>query len=136
MDPRCQSGSIFGIREVESRARIPFPTLISVGREAARRLQHPGEVEEVPCHEGRVAIGELVVDPDPTPILELVPIAGTRARLTDPSGVRLGRDRVPDVLQAVEDVRRAVLDSVFVSRNQASSDSPVEEPLALVVELT
>ena len=47
----------------------------------------------------------------------------------------LRRDRVADVLQAVEDVLRAVLDAVLVAGDQAAGDPAVEEVLALVVEL-
>ena len=42
--------------------------------------------------------------------------------LADPAGVGLRRDRVADVLEAVEDVLRAVLDAVLVAGDEAPAD--------------
>jgi hypothetical protein len=50
------------------------------------------------------------------------------------AGVGLGRDGVAQVLEAVEDVHRAVLDAVLVAGDQAAADPPVVGVLAGVVE--
>src|SRR5262249_31587216 len=55
-------------------------------------------------------------------------------RLADPAGIRLGRDGVSQVLQAVEDVHGAVLDAVLVAGDQAAADPSVIGVLAGVVE--
>src|SRR6185503_10923882 len=52
--------SMFGVREVETAARIPFGTLIAVGGDAARVGDHAGEVQQVPRHERGVAVREVV----------------------------------------------------------------------------
>src|SRR5664279_2366893 len=62
--PRCialGSRSVFGVLEVESRAGVPFLPLVAVGRKTAGALQHPGHMQQVPGHERRVAVGEVVV---------------------------------------------------------------------------
>jgi hypothetical protein len=56
------------------------------------------------------------------------------AGLADPAGVRLRRDRVAQVLEAVEDVHRAVLDAVLVAGDEAAADPAVVGVLAGVVE--
>ena len=55
--------------------------------------------------------------------------------LPDPARVGLRRDRVAEVLQAVEDVHRAVLDAVLVARDQTPRDAAVVGVLAGGVEL-
>ena len=54
--------------------------------------------------------------------------------LADPAGVGLRRDRVAEVLQAVEHVHRAVLDAVLVPGDQAPADPAVVGVLPRVVE--
>jgi hypothetical protein len=54
--------------------------------------------------------------------------------LADPPGVGLRRNRVPQVLQAVEDIHRAVLDTVLVAGDQAAGDPAVVGVLAGLVE--
>ena len=60
---------------------------------------------------------------------------GPWPRLSDPAGVSLRRDRVAEVLEAVEDVHRAVLDAVFVPRDEAPRDSSVVRVLPVGIEL-
>ena len=69
-------------------------------------------------------------------VIEDVPVARSRTRLPDPSGVGMWRDAVADVLEAVEDVGRGVLDAVLVARDQAPTNPAVVQPLTFVVELT
>src|SRR5664279_4058632 len=119
------SRSIFRVLEVETRARVPFFPLVPVGGEAAGVLQHPGQVQQVPGHEGGVAVGEVVVQTGAGAVVQQVAVAGSWPRLADPAGVGLRRNAVPDVLQAVQDVRGAVLDAVLVAGDQAASDPAV-----------
>ena len=63
-----------------------------------------------------------------------VEIRRARAGLTDPSGVCLRWDHVTEMLEAVEDVHRAVLDPVLVAGDQTTSGPPVVRVLAVVVE--
>src|SRR5262249_56630121 len=52
----------------------------------------------------------------------------------DPPRVGLRRDDVPQVLQAVQDVHRAVLDAILVAGDQAAADPAVVDVLPGVVE--
>jgi Resolvase, N terminal domain len=76
----------------------PQRALVAVSRNPARLLEQPCEVEQIPGHEGRVPVREVVLGP---------PGAGIEVRqawacLPDPAGVGLGRDRVAKVLERVE----------------------------------
>src|SRR5690349_11936219 len=104
---RRRSGAVLGVLPVEPRARVPLRALVAVARYAARVLEHLREVHQVPGHEGGVAVGEVVLGATAARIEVRRP--GTR--LADPPRVGVGRDRVADVLQGVEDVLRAVLDA-------------------------
>src|SRR5207249_1181134 len=68
---------------------------VAVRGDAARVLHHAGEVEQVPGHEGRVAVGEVVLRPAGT----RVEIRRTGAGLADPTGIGLRRDDVAEVLE-------------------------------------
>ena len=85
---------------------------------------------QVPRHERGVAVGEVVLRPAGT----RVEIGRTGPGLADPAGVGLRRDRVAEVLQAVQDVHRAVLHAVLVAGDQAAADPAVVGVLARVVE--
>ena len=50
-----------GFGEVEAAARVPLRALVAVRRDPAGVLEHPREVHEVPGHERRVAVGEVVL---------------------------------------------------------------------------
>jgi hypothetical protein len=63
-----------------------------------------------------------------------IEVGRARARLADPAGVGLRRDGVSEVLEAVQDVHRAVLDAVLVSGDQAAADPAGKGVLACVVE--
>ncbi len=93
-------------------------------------LEHPRQVHQVPAHEGRVGVGEVVVQPD-----AVVAVAGSGSRLADPARVGLRRDRVAHVLEAVEHVGRAVLDAVLVAGDQTAAHAAVEDRLARVVQV-
>jgi len=54
--------------------------------------------------------------------------------VTDPASIGLRRDRVAQVLERAEHVHGAVLDAVFVARDQAAADPAVVGVLARVVE--
>ena len=87
-------------------------------------------MHEVPGHECGVAVGEVVVRPTGS----WVKVGGPGPGLPDPAGICLRRDRVAEVLQAVEDVHRAVLDAVLVAGDEASPDPAVVGVLSGVVE--
>src|ERR1044072_5276099 len=81
----------------------------------------PGAGEEgagVPVDEGGVAVGEVVL----RSARAGVEVGGAGSGLADPAGVGLGRDGVAEVLEAVEDDHRAVLDAVLVPGDQAAAD--------------
>ena len=78
-------------------------------------------MEEVPCHERRVAVREVVGGT----AAARVEVRGSGASLADPSCVGLRRDRVTEVLQGVQDVHGAVLDAVLVAGDEAAADAPV-----------
>ncbi len=98
--------------------------------DAARVLEHFRQVQQVPCHERGVAVGEVVLRSARARIEIGRPWSG----LTDPSRIGLRRDRVPEVLQAVEDVHGAVLHAVLVSGDQAAGNPAVIGVLARFIE--
>ena len=122
--------AVLGVGEVEAAAGVPLRALVAVGRDAARVLEHAGEVQQVPGHERGVAVGEVVLRPARAGIEVGRPGPG----LADPAGVGLGRDDVAEVLQRVEDVHRAVLDAVLVAGDEAAADAPVVGVLAVLVQ--
>jgi hypothetical protein len=52
---------ILRIRVAEMAACFPLGTLVSVSRDPARVFYHPRHVHQVPGHERRVAVGEIVL---------------------------------------------------------------------------
>src|SRR5687767_244947 len=52
---------VLRVREVGAAAGIPGGALVAVGRYAAGVLQHPRQVQQIPGHERRVAVGEVVL---------------------------------------------------------------------------
>src|SRR4051794_31522915 len=97
---------------VRAAASYPLRPLIPVSRDTSGVPDHPRHVHEVPGHESRVPVGEVVLR-TPGPGIE---IRGTRPGLPDPSCVGLWRYRVTQVLEGVEDVHRAVLYPVLRCR--------------------
>src|SRR5262249_40891858 len=67
-------------REVVPAAGVPAPALVAVGRHAAVVLEHAGDVQQVPGHERRVAVGEVVLGTAGAG----VEVGRARARLADP----------------------------------------------------
>src|SRR5207247_3549599 len=112
---------VLRVREVEPLAGVPIGPLVAVGRDAAGVLEHSRHVEQVPGHEGGVAVREVVLGS----ARSLVEIGRTRPGLADPAGGRLRRDRVAEVLYRVEDLERAVLDAVLVPGDETAADPPV-----------
>jgi hypothetical protein len=53
--------AVFGIGMVETIARIPRGSLVSVSRHAACILEHPREMHQVPRHEGGVSLREIII---------------------------------------------------------------------------
>ena len=94
--------AVFRIGEIISAPRIPSGPDVAVRRNATGGPQHPSEMHQVPRHERRVAVGEVVLRPAGS----RVEVRRAGPRLTDPAGVGLRRDGVADVLQRVE--RRSV----------------------------
>ena len=116
----------------ESPAAIPNLPEVAERGDAAVVLQDRSEVHEIPTHESRVAVREIVF----WPARSFVEIAGTGSDFADPAGVGGGRNRIADVLQAVEQVRRAVLHAVFVAGDDSATDLAIENVLAFVVKFT
>src|SRR5919202_2843350 len=116
---------------VRAAAGYPLRPLIPVSRDASGVPDHPRHVHEVPGHESRVPVGEVVLG-TPGPGVE---IRGTRAGLPDPSRVGLGRYGVTQVLEGVEYVHRAVLRPVLVARYEAPAHTPVIGILPRGVEI-
>src|ERR671911_390239 len=131
----CDSGrpaasAVLGVVGVEAAAGVPLRALVAVSRDAAGPLQHRPQVHQVPGREGGVAVGEVVLG-TAGPRVE---VGRPRTGLADPAGVGLGRDRVAEVLEAVEDVHGAVLDPVLVAGEQAAADPAVVGVLAGLVQ--
>src|SRR5271166_3932958 len=122
--------TVVGIGVVESAAGVPLRALVTVCGDAARVLEQAGHVQKVPGHEGRVAVGEVVLRPARAGI----EVAGPGADLAEPRRVGLGWDHVAEVLQRVEHVHRAVLRSVLVAGDQAAGRATVVGILAVLVE--
>src|SRR4051794_7750348 len=83
-----------GVLEVEAAAGVPFGALVAVGGDPAGALQEPRDVDQVPRHERRVPVREVVVRTAGAG----VEVAGAGAGLADPPRVRLRRDREAEVL--------------------------------------
>src|SRR5258708_5603076 len=86
------------IFEVEPAARGPFRRLVAGRGVAVSVLKHASQVQQVPGHERGIAVGEVVV----RAARPRVEVGRARARRPDPPRVGLRRDRVPQVLQAVQ----------------------------------
>src|SRR4051794_2824076 len=127
---RVYSSAVLGVGIIEAAAGVPLRALVAVHRDAAGVLEHARHVQQVPGHERGVAVGEVVVDATGV----RVEVARPRPGLADPAGVGLRRDRVPEVLERVEDVHRAVLDAVLVTGDQAAGGAAVVGVLAVLVE--
>jgi hypothetical protein len=93
-------------------------------------LRNTGHVHQVPRHQGGIAVGEVVI----RAAGPRVQVGRARPGFTDPAGVSLQRDGVPEVLQAVEHIHRAVLDSVLIASDQAAANAAVVRVLARLVE--
>ena len=94
-------------------------------------LNHSSKVHQIPRHERRVSIGELVFRTAGTGI----EIRGSRPRRAQPSGVCLRWNDVTEVLQGVEYVHRAVFRTVFIAGDQASPHATVICILTLLVKV-
>ncbi len=79
---------------VEAIARIPRRPLVAMGGNAAGILQHPRQMHQVPGHERRVALGEVVVDAD-----TVIAIGRARSGLADPARIGLRRDDIAQMLK-------------------------------------
>ena len=110
--------AILRVWVVEAAARIPGGALVAMDRDPARILQHACQVQEIPRHEGGVAIGEIVFKP----ARALVEVGRAWTGLADPPGVGLRRNDVAQVLERIQDVHGAVLtpSSLPVTRQPAT----------------
>ena len=79
-------------------------------------------MHEVPRHRGRIPIGEVVLRPTRTG----VQIAGARADLLKASGIGRPRNRVADVLEAVERRHGGMLDAVLSARDESAGSFPLK----------
>src|SRR5262245_1556147 len=113
--------AVLWIREVEPAARVPLRALVAVGGNAARVLEHPRQMEDVPRREGGVAVREVVLRSSGS----RVEIRRARAGLADPARIGLRWNHVAEVLQRVQGVHRAVFDPILVARHQAAADPAV-----------
>ena len=131
-----------GFSKSKSGSGVPLSALVAAGR-AHGVSQHSCEVHEVPCHERRVAVREVVL----RSTAALVEVRRTGAGLADPPGVGLRRDRVADVLQRVEDVQAhfptglprppvgSGLDTLLSGLHGANRARPSEAPICGVSRL-
>src|SRR6478672_4048726 len=113
--------AVLGV-EVEALPLLPRRALVAPRRDAAGVADHLRQVHEVPRHERGVAVGEVVLRPAGA----RVEVGRAGPDLADPARVGLRRDHVAEVLHAVEDVARAVLDPVLVAGDQRTADPAVE----------
>src|SRR3954449_13084274 len=58
-----RSEPVLGVLPVESLTGFPGGPLVSLGRESSRAPQQTCEVHQIPRHEGRIAVGEVVFRP-------------------------------------------------------------------------
>src|SRR5438477_3261467 len=86
---------IVGVWEVESTARVPFRALIAVRGDPTGVLEYAREVEQVPGHEGGVAVGEVVLGS----ARARVEVARARTGFADPARVGLRRDHIAEMLE-------------------------------------
>src|SRR5690349_16664091 len=56
-----RSAPVLRVLPVEAGAGVPLRALVAVAGDPAGVAQHPGEVHQVPRHEGGVAVGEVVL---------------------------------------------------------------------------
>ncbi len=52
---------MFGIRIIETAAGIPFGALVAMGRDPPGIFYHSCHVHEIPGHEGRIAVGKIIL---------------------------------------------------------------------------
>jgi hypothetical protein len=74
---------------IEAAASVPLGLLVAMSRNPARRLEHSRQVQQVPGHERRIALRELVVEADAAAIVPGITVAGAGPSLADPARVRL-----------------------------------------------
>ncbi len=48
---------------IEAAAGVPLGALIAMGRNTSRIFHHSRQMHQIPGHEGRVAIGEIILGP-------------------------------------------------------------------------
>src|SRR5207253_2599201 len=120
-----EASAVFGVLVVEATTGVPLRALVSVGGDASGVLEDSREMDEVPGHERRIPVREIVLWTAGSG----VEVGRPRPGFADPAGVGLRRDRVADVLQRVEHVLRTVLDAVFVSGDEAAGDAAVVQVL-------
>jgi hypothetical protein len=53
--------SVFRVCKVETAAGVPIGALVAVSWNATCIFDHPSHVQQIPSHEGRVAIGEVIL---------------------------------------------------------------------------
>ncbi len=83
---------------IEAAAGFPGLAVIAVIGQAAGGFEHVGEVHQIPAHDGRVALGEVIVETG-----AVIAITGTGAGFTDPAAISLGRDDITEMAESVED---------------------------------
>src|SRR5215212_7927066 len=106
---------MLGVLLVRAAARYPLRPLIALSRYTPGVLDHLRHVHQVPGHERRVPVREVVLGPPRSEIQ----IRGARAGLSYPSRVGLRWYCVAQMLERVEDVHRAVLGPVLVAGDEA-----------------
>ena len=123
---------MFWIGKIRSASGVPLCPLVAVCRNASRVLDHPRHVHEIPGHERRVAICEIVFRATRTGIQ----IRRTRAGLAEPGCVGLGRYHVTQMLQRIEHVHRTMLGPVFVACDQTTADTAIVGVLSVLIEIS
>ena len=122
---------MLGVLMVGTAAGYPLRSLVSVGRDAPGIFYHPGQMHEIPGHERRVSVREVVLGTSGAGIQ----IRGARTGLPDPACVSLRRYHETQMLKRVEDVHRAMLDSVLVAGDKATTHAPIVSILSGGVQI-
>lgn len=114
----------------ESATGLPTRALIAMRGYAAGVFDCPRNVQQVPGHESRAAVGEVVLR-----------AAGSRIEIrkpqTDraqPPGIGLWGDYIAQMLQCKVNVRGTVLCAILVPGNQAATDTSLISVLSIFAQ--
>ena len=93
---------------IKPAAGVPPGTLVAVCRDSTRILDHSRQMQQIPGHESRVAVGKIVLGPA-RPRIE---VRRAWSYSSQPARIGLRRDDVAKVLERIEDIHGAVFGAV------------------------